>query len=537
MTAFDLRSVVFSYIVTDLVSTLVMLKVWQQNRDRYAGTLLWVIDFVCQTAALVLIALRAAIPAWLSIDLSNLLVIVGSWLGLLALEKFVGRQGKRWPNYLIIVVFAAVHTWFTYVRPDLAVRTLNTSVAMCLIFLQIIWLIFHEATGELRRMMAGVGYVFGAYCLVNLARIVDFFVTDHPSNDYFHTNGFEAYVLLAYQTLFILLIYNLVLMFNKRLLGEIASGEEKFSKAFHSSPYAILLTRATDGKILEANEGFMAISGYQHEEVIGKTSGELQFWKNSADRIKVIEELHEKRKVHEQEFQFMVKSGDAITCLFSAEIIGINGEDCILSSINNINDRKLEEEQLRETTAYLENLFDYANAPIIVWDNNFRITKFNHAFERLTGRSLQEVRGERPDMLFPPGTRAASLAHLDKTSKGERWETVEIEIQDVWGTVKTVLWNSANIYDSKNKKIVATIAQGHDITERRQALEKINRFRDELEEQVKQRTAELNKTIAELEEQGRIFVGRELRLVELKKRIAELEEQLSSGKTKNKPNL
>lgn len=52
--------------------------------------------------------------------------------------------------------------------------------------------------------------------------------------------------------------------------------------------------------------------------------------------------------------------------------------------------RKLAEEKPRETSDYLENLLNYANAPIIVWDPEFRITQFNHAFERLTGYTAGE---------------------------------------------------------------------------------------------------------------------------------------------------
>ena len=49
-------------------------------------------------------------------------------------------------------------------------------------------------------------------------------------------------------------------------------------------------------------------------------------------------------------------------------------------------EREKAEDLLRETTNYLNNLFQtYANAPIIVWDPQFHITRFNHAFERLTG--------------------------------------------------------------------------------------------------------------------------------------------------------
>jgi C4-dicarboxylate-specific signal transduction histidine kinase len=55
-----------------------------------------------------------------------------------------------------------------------------------------------------------------------------------------------------------------------------------------------------------------------------------------------------------------------------------------------------------------------------------------------------------------------------------------------------------------------------DITERKRAEEALNRLNEELEERVKQRTAELEEKNAELQKMNRLFVGRELRMAELK---------------------
>jgi PAS domain S-box-containing protein len=135
---------------------------------------------------------------------------------------------------------------------------------------------------------------------------------------------------------------------------------------------------------------------------------------------------------------------------------------------DNITARKQAEDALRETNAYLNNLFDYANAPIITWDPGFQITRFNHAFENLTGRSHEEVLGKTLEILFPDETRHASMALIRKAAIGERWETVEIPILTKEGIIRTVLWNSANVLDPDGRTI-STIAQGVDITERKRA--------------------------------------------------------------------
>jgi PAS domain S-box-containing protein len=132
------------------------------------------------------------------------------------------------------------------------------------------------------------------------------------------------------------------------------------------------------------------------------------------------------------------------------------------------------ERALQETSQYLESLIRYANAPIIVWDPQYRITRFNRAFERLTGRSAESVIGKSLHILFPPVNRGESMEKIHRASSGERWETVEIPIQNVDGEVRRVLWNSAAIYGADGVTVRSTIAQGQDITERTKAEEALN---------------------------------------------------------------
>ena len=139
---------------------------------------------------------------------------------------------------------------------------------------------------------------------------------------------------------------------------------------------------------------------------------------------------------------------------------------CIFSDVT---DRKRAEAELSDKTAYLENLIAYANAPIIVWDPDCRIARFNQAFERITGRTAAEVVGQHIGLLFPVSSKAQSLDHIHRATAGARWETVEIEILHVDGSVRTLLWNSANVLKPDGSAIAATIAQGQDITDRKRA--------------------------------------------------------------------
>jgi PAS domain S-box-containing protein len=128
---------------------------------------------------------------------------------------------------------------------------------------------------------------------------------------------------------------------------------------------------------------------------------------------------------------------------------------------------------LRESNEELNSLINYANAPIIVWDMQFRITRFNHAAEVLTGRTATAVTGWPLDILFPPESLKSSMKLIKKTMTGERWETVEIPILNLDGSIRTVLWNSATLFGPDGKTPVAAIAQGQDITIRKQAERKL----------------------------------------------------------------
>jgi PAS domain S-box-containing protein len=150
-------------------------------------------------------------------------------------------------------------------------------------------------------------------------------------------------------------------------------------------------------------------------------------------------------------------------------------------SVNKI-DRKrhVSEHELQNTKDYLENLINYANAPIIVWNPDTKIQLFNHAFEHLTGYSASEVEGKKLDMLFPKDSLKESNAKI-KDALTKNWKTIEIPILTKNKKIRTVLWNSANIYDTDKKTVLSTIAQGNDITERIAAEKKVKERTRDLE--------------------------------------------------------
>jgi two-component system, cell cycle sensor histidine kinase and response regulator CckA len=162
--------------------------------------------------------------------------------------------------------------------------------------------------------------------------------------------------------------------------------EEKFSKAFASSPDAIILTRIRDGHIVEVNEGFMRLSGYSREEALGRTTVELGVWVDLRDQEKYLTALRVEGSVHELAALLRSKLGSVRDGLVSGGIIRL-GEDLVaISTIRDVTDAKRAEQELREATQRQSDILDSVGA--ILWRADavtFRFLYVSEEAERLLG--------------------------------------------------------------------------------------------------------------------------------------------------------
>ncbi|MBP5973787.1 response regulator [Brasilonema sp. CT11] len=130
---------------------------------------------------------------------------------------------------------------------------------------------------------------------------------------------------------------------NARLQQEICErkqAEEKFAKAFRSSPSPIAITTFSEPRFTEVNNSFLRMSGYCLEEIIGYTAAELQLWISSQKYASTIAKLLEIGSLQNYEMEFRTKSGEVRIVLLSAELIDICGIECVLNIINDITERK-----------------------------------------------------------------------------------------------------------------------------------------------------------------------------------------------------
>jgi len=351
-----MRTIILALILVNLVSTVLMAMMWKHYHLRYKGMGFWICDMSMQTIGILLIALRGFIPDLISIVFANTISMAGLILGLMGLQAFTGKRTNQIHNFIFLALFAFFHTWFTFKVPEISYRYLNNSLFSLILFAQCSWLMLSAVQKPKRLLTGGTGIVFLAFSAVSAARIIKFFITTETTENYFQAGPIESSVMLIYLILTIILTYSLLLMYSRRLLGDIQSEEEKFSIAFHTAPYALILTRLADGLILEVNEGFENVFGIRKEFARGKTSTGIGLWEHEADRASFARELLLNDSVHEKEIRFRKNDGTYFTTSLSARVIVINSEVCILSSVTDITERKAIENQIRKMNEDLEQI-------------------------------------------------------------------------------------------------------------------------------------------------------------------------------------
>ena len=178
------------------------------------------------------------------------------------------------------------------------------------------------------------------------------------------------------------------LLERKQTEAEVRFSEEKFAKVFNDSPSAVFITTLKEGRFIEINKSGVNMFGYTLDEIVGRTSKELNLWADISDRNALILSLLKDGAVHNMEVRLRRKSGVPFPALISVEFIDVEDERCLLSTAVDLTERN---EALRKIKLFSDAM-QYSLNLVLTADLRGNVTYVNPAFEKVWGYSQEEAR-------------------------------------------------------------------------------------------------------------------------------------------------
>ena len=292
----------------------------------------------------------------------------------------------------------------------------------------------------------------------------------------------------------------------------LSESKEKYAKAFHTSPYAIIISEVEDGTFLEVNDSFCSITGFTQKEALANTALRMDLWVDPDDRKRLLTKLRENGKVEGEECRFRKKNGEIMVGIFSASFIHLHHQSCIIASINDVTASRQAEEKLRASEEKFRNIFEnmldvYYEASLdgIIFEVSPSIeiiSKGQYSRNELIGKSLYTLYED-------PEARKLVVPELLKHGSITDYE---VSLLNKDGSVMPAAFSAKLLFDSSgNPAKISGIM--HDITERKKAELKINDLNENLETRIIERTIQLAETNKNLENeiQNRMLVEVELK--------------------------
>ena len=256
----------------------------------------------------------------------------------------------------------------------------------------------------------------------------------------------------------------------KQVGAELRQSEEKFYKAFLSSPDMIIISSISNSQYIDVNDSFVRTTGYSREELLGHTVDAINMFVNPTDRQRMMDDLRG-GSFRNEEYTFRMKSGETRQWLCSAEIINISGEPCMIAVATDITEIIKIQQALSESEQKLAIAFSSSpTAMSIISVDKSVFLDINDGMTQFLGYTKDEIIGRTPDELNLWVDRN-DKRKMEKSLK-ETGTLVNLRIRSRTksGKTRTGLFSAHSTEINGEKRMILTIT---DITEQIKAEEAI----------------------------------------------------------------
>jgi PAS domain S-box-containing protein len=241
--------------------------------------------------------------------------------------------------------------------------------------------------------------------------------------------------------------------------------EERFEQTFAANPAPAVICRVSDLRYVKVNSGFLEMTGYTREDVIGHSVYEIDVLEHADKRDLAIACLNEGRTIPQMEAVLKLPGGESKFVIVAGQPIEIGDEACLLFTFVDLEPRKRAEDALRQSEERFSKAFRLAPVPMTVSTlDTFCLLDVNDAFLAATGYVAEEVIGRTAREIPLWGTPSAHRALELPLEQSGSVRNVEIELRTKAGDCLDCLV-SAETVTIQDQACILSVLQ--DITERK----------------------------------------------------------------------
>ncbi|WP_085602756.1 MULTISPECIES: helix-turn-helix transcriptional regulator [unclassified Pseudomonas] len=244
-----------------------------------------------------------------------------------------------------------------------------------------------------------------------------------------------------------------------------ANAEQRFEKTFNANPAPAVICRLSDLRYIKVNPGFLEMTGYTRDQVIGASTYELDILEQAERKDLAIQRLRDVATIPQMQAELRLPDGGSKQVIVAGQPLVLNDEDCMLFSFVDMEPRHKAEVALRQSEERFAKAFRLTPVPILICSaDEQRLIDVNQAFLDTLAYESDEVLGKtvaQLDFIDEPAERARLLAALEKTGRVDRVD-MRIRRKDAELLECAVSADTVNIQDTVCYLLVLM-----DITERK----------------------------------------------------------------------
>lgn len=229
----------------------------------------------------------------------------------------------------------------------------------------------------------------------------------------------------------------------------------RYSALFMQSPDPGLLIDMEVPKIVEVNQAYADLFGYDRDDIVGEALVELDLWACPKQRERLIGLIEEHGVVDEFEAVMLRRDGQRIDVLINGRVVEVQGKEMLISTIRDISLRKKAEHELQRSRERLRDMQRLAGLATWSYDvASDRVSWSSETFD-LTGRKRAEgspTREEYYSMVHPDDRSRLQHANRSAIDSGAAYE-ISILQRVAGGEYRDVIIRGQPIFDKHGKTI------------------------------------------------------------------------------------